>query len=69
MYTLYHRGVDSLIIHLQENPDPYPLDECLAVPLYYTLFRDRIVTQLNIPCGKEQDKWIQCGAALFLKNV
>jgi len=53
----------------KENPDPYPLDECLAVPLYYTLFRDRIVTQLNIPCGKEQDKWIQCGAALFLKNV
>ena len=69
-FTIF-KGIVSknLFVLKQESTDPYPIDECIALPLYYTLFRDRVVTQLNVPCGTEQDKWIQSGAALFLKNM
>uniref|UniRef100_A0AC11C6V9 Dynein cytoplasmic 2 heavy chain 1 n=1 Tax=Ovis aries TaxID=9940 RepID=A0AC11C6V9_SHEEP len=47
---------------------PYSPDECISLPIYTSAERDRVVININIPCGGNQDQWIQCGAALFLKN-
>ncbi|CAF0769940.1 unnamed protein product [Adineta steineri] len=42
--------------------------ETISLPVYFSATRDRIITRLNVPCGSNKDKWLQCGAALFLKN-
>uniref|UniRef100_A0A8C0CTH2 Dynein cytoplasmic 2 heavy chain 1 n=1 Tax=Balaenoptera musculus TaxID=9771 RepID=A0A8C0CTH2_BALMU len=47
---------------------PYSPDECISLPVYTSAERDRVVINIDIPCGGSQDQWIQCGAALFLKN-
>ncbi|UJR10563.1 hypothetical protein I4U23_014763 [Adineta vaga] len=43
--------------------------ETISLPVYFNADREKMVTRLNVPCGTEKDKWLQCGAALFLKNV
>ncbi|XP_067663541.1 cytoplasmic dynein 2 heavy chain 1-like isoform X1 [Haliotis asinina] len=53
----------------KESSDPYSSDESILVPIYYSSARDRIVARLNIPCGGNQSQWLQCGAALFLRNL
>ncbi|KAL4829789.1 hypothetical protein H8958_009079 [Nasalis larvatus] len=52
----------------QDACGPYSLDECISLPVYTSAERDRVVTNIDVPCGGNQDQWIQCGAALFLKN-
>uniref|UniRef100_A0A8C6BTL0 Dynein cytoplasmic 2 heavy chain 1 n=1 Tax=Monodon monoceros TaxID=40151 RepID=A0A8C6BTL0_MONMO len=47
---------------------PYSSDECISLPVYTSAERDHVVINIDIPCGGSQDQWIQCGAALFLKN-
>ncbi|XP_032214095.1 cytoplasmic dynein 2 heavy chain 1 isoform X5 [Mustela erminea] len=47
---------------------PYSPDECISLPVYTSAERDRVVANIDVPCGGNQDQWIQCGAALFLKN-
>ncbi|XP_077915202.1 cytoplasmic dynein 2 heavy chain 1 isoform X5 [Halichoerus grypus] len=47
---------------------PYSPDECISLPVYTSSERDRVVANIDVPCGGNQDQWIQCGAALFLKN-
>ncbi|XP_040316731.1 cytoplasmic dynein 2 heavy chain 1 [Herpailurus yagouaroundi] len=47
---------------------PYSPDECISLPVYTSAERDRVVTNIDVPCGGSPDQWIQCGAALFLKN-
>ncbi|KAK6172722.1 hypothetical protein SNE40_016326 [Patella caerulea] len=51
-----------------EFPDPYSIDDTISVPIYYSSTRDHIVAKLELPCGGNQNTWLQCGAALFLKN-
>ncbi|CAF4081348.1 unnamed protein product, partial [Rotaria sordida] len=43
--------------------------EIISLPVYFSSDRDKLVTRLNIPCGSDKDKWLQCGAAIFLKNI
>jgi hypothetical protein len=38
------------------------------MPLYFSSNRERIVGRLVLPCGSSGDRWIQSGAALFLKD-
>ncbi|XP_072467338.1 cytoplasmic dynein 2 heavy chain 1 isoform X1 [Notamacropus eugenii] len=52
----------------QDAYGPYSSDECISLPVYSSSERDRVVTNIDVPCGGNQDQWIQCGAALFLKN-
>uniref|UniRef100_A0A8D0H431 Cytoplasmic dynein 2 heavy chain 1 n=1 Tax=Sphenodon punctatus TaxID=8508 RepID=A0A8D0H431_SPHPU len=47
---------------------PYSPEECISLPVYTSAERDCVVTNIDVPCGGSQDQWIQCGAALFLKN-
>ncbi|XP_077984893.1 cytoplasmic dynein 2 heavy chain 1-like [Glandiceps talaboti] len=53
---------------MKDMPDPYPLDECISLPIYYSADRDKIVTHLNLPSGGNKNQWVQTGAALFLKS-
>ncbi|XP_018422828.1 PREDICTED: cytoplasmic dynein 2 heavy chain 1 [Nanorana parkeri] len=46
----------------------YSPEECISLPVYTSAERDRVVTNIDVPCGGSQNQWIQCGAALFLKN-
>jgi len=50
------------------QPEAYSADECILLPIYYTLSREKIVAQIKVPCDGDQNKWIKCGAAMFLKN-
>ncbi|XP_075274100.1 cytoplasmic dynein 2 heavy chain 1 isoform X3 [Opisthocomus hoazin] len=52
----------------QDAYGPYSPEECISLPVYASVERDRVVTNIDVPCGGNQDQWIQCGAALFLKN-
>uniref|UniRef100_A0A8C4JN30 Cytoplasmic dynein 2 heavy chain 1-like n=1 Tax=Dromaius novaehollandiae TaxID=8790 RepID=A0A8C4JN30_DRONO len=52
----------------QDAYGPYSPEECISLPVYTTVERDHVVTNIDVPCGGNQDQWIQCGAALFLKN-
>ena len=55
-------------LYWQDTADPYPESECISVPIYYNADRDKTVTCFNMPCGGNQSRWTQCGAALFLKS-
>ncbi|XP_038236236.1 cytoplasmic dynein 2 heavy chain 1 isoform X1 [Dermochelys coriacea] len=52
----------------QDAHGPYSPEECISLPVYTSAERDCVVTNIDVPCGGNQDQWIQCGAALFLKN-
>ncbi|XP_023565248.1 cytoplasmic dynein 2 heavy chain 1 [Octodon degus] len=47
---------------------PYSPEECISLPVYTSAERERVVTNIDVPCGSDQDQWIQCGAALFLRT-
>ncbi|XP_063970614.1 cytoplasmic dynein 2 heavy chain 1 [Lytechinus pictus] len=53
---------------LKDTPNTYHASESISLPVYFTEQREKIVTHLVLPCGGEQDHWIQTGAALFLQN-
>jgi dynein heavy chain 2 len=52
----------------KDAPENYPSSDCIWLPVYYSSERERIITMLAVPCGGNQAKWIQCGAALFLRG-
>ncbi|XP_053164065.1 cytoplasmic dynein 2 heavy chain 1 isoform X1 [Hemicordylus capensis] len=52
----------------QDAYGPYSPEDCISLPVYTSAERDCVVTNIDVPCGGYQDQWIQCGAALFLKN-
>ncbi|XP_019385809.1 PREDICTED: cytoplasmic dynein 2 heavy chain 1 [Crocodylus porosus] len=52
----------------QDAYGPYSPEECISLPVYTSAERDRVMTNIDVPCGQNQDQWIQSGAALFLKN-
>ncbi|XP_025088458.1 cytoplasmic dynein 2 heavy chain 1-like isoform X3 [Pomacea canaliculata] len=52
----------------KESADSHLTGETISLPIYYDITRDRIVTRLDVPCGGNINQWLQCGAALFLKN-
>nr|DBA32514.1 TPA: hypothetical protein GDO54_000298 [Pyxicephalus adspersus] len=52
----------------QNSHGIYFPEECISLPVYTSAERDRVVTNIDVPCGGNQNRWIQCGAALFLKN-
>lgn len=56
----------TFLSSLQDTPDTYNEKEVISLPIYTSSERDRIVARLDVPCGEEQNKWLQCGAALFL---
>ncbi|XP_033122293.1 cytoplasmic dynein 2 heavy chain 1-like, partial [Anneissia japonica] len=53
----------------KDTSDPYSPSECISLPVYFSAEREKIVTKLTLPCGGNQELWIQTGAALFLKSV
>ena len=50
------------------TPPPYPPQECLSLPVYYSSHRQKLVTKLTVPCGASITTTIQSGAGIFLKN-
>ncbi|XP_069679211.1 cytoplasmic dynein 2 heavy chain 1 isoform X2 [Periplaneta americana] len=52
----------------KENAQVYHPGEMISLPLYYTASREKVVTSLDVPCAGDQDKWVQTGAAFFLRN-
>ena len=47
--------------------DPLPDASSVVLPVYEGLDRSKLLTQLRMPCRPdEQDKWIMCGAAIFV---
>ncbi|XP_068082912.1 cytoplasmic dynein 2 heavy chain 1 [Anabrus simplex] len=50
------------------SPTVYQEHEVISLPLYYTAERERVVVSLDVPCSGDHDKWLQTGAAFFLRN-
>ena len=65
-FFLYDTVLCNMI--LQGDPDPYNEADSISLPLYASEMRDRAVARMSVPCGGNQGKWLQCGAALFLKS-
>ncbi|XP_043189481.1 cytoplasmic dynein 2 heavy chain 1-like [Amphibalanus amphitrite] len=42
--------------------------EVISMPLYMTQEREKVVVCLDVPCAGETGRWIQSGAAMFLKD-
>ena len=40
----------------------------IALPLYLSGERERVVATLSLPSGGERDKWLQAGVVLFLNS-
>ncbi|KAG2456324.1 DYHC2 protein, partial [Polypterus senegalus] len=52
----------------QDARGPYSPGDCISLPLYSSAERLRVVSNVDVPCGGNTEHWIQCGAALFLKQ-
>ena len=49
------------------DEDPLPDKASVALPVYDGLDRAKFLCQLRMPCkAGEQDKWVLCGAAIFI---
>lgn len=53
----------------KSDPDPYPDDGCLAVPLYFSTERDEFVCDLKVPCKGHKGTWILSGTAIALCDM
>lgn len=53
---------------MQGSAQVYHPGETIHLPLYCTASREQVVVSLDVPCAGDQDKWIQTGAAFFLRN-
>ncbi|XP_037092634.1 cytoplasmic dynein 2 heavy chain 1-like [Pollicipes pollicipes] len=42
--------------------------DVISMPLYMTQEREKVVVCLDVPCSGDSGKWIQSGAAMFLKD-
>ncbi len=52
----------------QDAADVYNPKEVIPLPVYYSAERDHIIAHIDVPCGGNQSQWLQCGAALFLRD-
>lgn len=52
----------------KDAPEPYGNKESISLPVYASDARDRVVARFALPCAGNQNMWLQCGAALFLKT-
>ena len=68
MYIIPNKISYDLFL-VQDAPDTYSANECISLPVYFSENREKIVTNLTVPCGGEQDHWTQTGAAMFLKSI
>lgn len=57
---------DVLVAWVKEAP---PQGHSIALPLYFSNEREKVVMNLDVPCDSDIHIWLQSGAALFLKNV
>ena len=48
-----------------------PYDEKRIIPLavYFSNNREKIVTKLGVPCDGDQQKWLQMGVAIIMKQI
>ena len=47
-------------------PPPYPVDSVYSSPVYFSLERETLLTQVSIPVRRGAHQWILAGAAVFL---
>ena len=54
---------------LPDPPRSAPSEDLLAAPLYWTKERQRLLAMVELPSGGENNKWLQAGVVLFLREV
>jgi len=59
----------SLAFIKNDEPEPYSKGEALAVPLYHSLNREKMLVEVSMPFDDEESKWVLAGTALFLGNT
>eukprot|EP00736_Rhodelphis_marinus_P001173 Rmarinus@m.17616 len=53
----------------QEKPDPYPAKSTLPIPIYESTSRERLLTEVKVPCSSSPHGWIVRAVAMFLFEV
>jgi dynein heavy chain 2 len=54
---------------LKDAPMPYDVTKIISLPVYFNTNREKIITKLDVPCDGNQDKWLQMGVAIILKQI
>ena len=53
-----------------DTPPPYHPQESIPLPVYASENREKLVIQVDVPCGNaNQEAIVQAGAAIFLKSL
>lgn len=52
----------------KNKPEPVPEEQCVEVPVYHTLDREKLLCTFKIPNGGEASSRIISGVALFLNG-
>ncbi len=45
-----------------------PCVQVISVPLYWSRSRERLLAMLDLPSGGEDDRWLQAGVCLFIRQ-
>lgn len=53
---------------IQKSSGAASSSDVISLPVYTSATRESIVTFLDVPCSGDFTTWVQCGAALFLKQ-
>ena len=48
---------------------PYDVNRIISLPVYFNSNREKIITKLDVPCDDDQQKWLQMGVAIILKQI
>jgi len=51
-----------------EGADPSTATPTVPVPLFYSLDREKLLTELQLPCSGEKAKWVLNGVALLIED-
>ena len=51
-----------------EGADPASATPTVPVPLFYSLDREKLLTELLLPCSGDKAKWILNGVALLIED-
>lgn len=59
-------NIQQLVIGFvpQQEPDPYPLQNLVSTPLYYTSSKEKLLYEIALPCSNDKPKWILTGVSL-----
>ena len=51
-----------------EGADPSSATPTVPVPIFYSLDREKLITEIHLPCSGDKAKWVLNGVALVIED-